>query len=173
MFIDNLTQETIKKHLQPVIAVFEEHIVPNEVELLQNNTYALNYAWMYSFEKRLKYRIQDLLGYKLSYSQEKKLFGTGAAFSEGLSNAFVHGHKKDTRLAMMVWVSVSKKGLGFSITDQGTGFDFDSTLQKYKSGKSFYNIAGNGFPLLFHSQDFLACFQKNGTQLNLVFRLNN
>lgn len=173
MFRENLTQKKIKQLLQPIISVFEEEVVPDQVELLQNNTYKLNYAWMYSFEKRLKYRIQDLLGYKLTYEQEKILFGVGGAVSEGLSNAFVHGHKKNTSLPITVWVSVSKKGLGFSITDQGEGFDFGTILQSYQEGKSFYHIAGNGFPLLSNSKHFSACFQKNGTQLCLLYHLDN
>lgn len=172
MFQDNLTQETIVQQLRPIISVFEVEVVPDQVELLQNNTYKLNYAWMYSFEKRLKYRIQDLLGFKFSYEQEKILFGVGGVFSEGLSNAFVHGHKKDTSLPITVWVSVSKKGLGFSITDQGKGFDFGTILQSFQEGKSFYHIAGNGFPLLSNSEHFSASFQKNGTQLCLLYHLN-
>jgi anti-sigma regulatory factor (Ser/Thr protein kinase) len=172
MFQENLTQETIEQQLQPVISVLEETVIPNQVELLQNNTYTLNYAWMYSFEKRLKYRIQDLLGYKLNFNQEKILFGVGGVVSEGLSNAFVHGHKKNPSLPISVWVSASKKGLGFSITDQGTGFDFEAILQSYRDGKSFYHIAGNGFPLLSNSMDFSACFQKNGTQLCLIYHLD-
>ncbi len=169
MFKKNLTQEKIEKQLFPVISSFEEHVIPSQVELLPNNTYALNYAWMYSFEKKLKYRIEDLLCYKINYDQEKVLFGTGGAVSEGLSNAFAHGHKKDIDLSILVWVSVSKKGLGFSITDQGSGFDVETILNQYQKGEAFFNIAGNCFPLLFSSKDFFACYQRNGTQLCILY----
>lgn len=171
MFAENLSQESIVEHLQPVISIFEETVVPQKVELLPNNTYALNYAWMYSYEKKLKYRIEDLLGNKLVYAQEKILFGAGGAVSEGLSNAFVHGHKKDNRKVIKVWVCVAKKGLGFVIRDNGKGFNYETILKQYQSGQPFFSIAGNGFSRLFTSEGFSACYQKAGTQLCILYPL--
>jgi len=172
MFQKNLSKQSIVHQLGPVISVFEEKIIPSQVELLNNNHYAENYAWMYSFEKRLKYRIEELLGHKFTYNQERILFGAGGAVSEGMSNGFAHGHKKDKELPFTIWVSVSQKGLGFAITDSGAGFDFDEVYTSFKRGESFYNVAGNGFPLLHNSKEFFACFQKHGTQLCLLCPLS-
>lgn len=171
MFVENLSQKLIETRLQPVISEFEEIVIPHKVDLLPNNTYSADYAWMYSFEKKLKYRIEGLLKNKFSYTQEKLLFGSGGAVSEGLSNAFVHGHKKDTRLTISVWVCVSKKGLGFSITDTGEGFDYHTIFTQYKSGKTFFSIAGNGFTQLFKSEEISACYLHSGTKLCLLYTL--
>ena len=168
MFLENISKEYIMRELSPVISVFEEQVIPSRVELLENNNYTLNYAWMYSYEKRLKYRMEGFLGFKLTFDQEKILFGVGGAFAEGLSNAFVHGHRKDNDLPLNVWVAVSEKGLGFIITDQGQGFDFNEIYMKFKKGISFFKIAGNGFPLLCNSSDIIACYRKHGTQLCLL-----
>lgn len=172
MFKENLTKDVIERTLAPVAATFEQTVVPQKVELLPNNTYAPNYAWMYSFEKRLKYRIQDLLGYRLIYNQERILFGAGGAISEAVSNAFVHGHKKDITVPISIWVAVSKKGLGFAISDRGAGFNVDRILQSFKDGDPFYHIAGNGFSLFHKSADFQACYLNNGRELSIVYHFN-
>lgn len=169
MFADVLTQERIAERLHPVLATQAESVVPCRVELLPNNTYALNYAWMYSFEKQLKYRIEELSNKKLSYSQEKTLFGPGGAVSEGLSNAFAHGHKKDPRKAIDIWVCVSRRGLGFTISDQGEGFDYQAILRRYQSGESFYLIAGNGFSNLYNSTELVASYTQAGTRLGILY----
>lgn len=171
MFDKNLTRETIIQSLEPVISVFEETVVPKEVELLANNTYAPDYAWMYSFEKKLKYRIEDVLGRKLGVTRERELFGAGGAISEGLSNAFIHGHKKDTERPIAIWTCVSKQGLGVSITDEGAGFDFDRIMQRFKSKKSFFHVAGNGFSLYYKSTVCSASFRERGRQLCLLYPL--
>ncbi len=171
MFIENLTPEKMESRLQPVITTFEELIVPSKVELLPNNTYAENYAWMYSFEKQLKYKIEGFLKNKFRYNQEKLLFGAGGAVSEGLSNAFVHGHKKDTRKPISIWVCVAKKGLGFAISDTGKGFNYQKILQRYKGGEAFFSIAGNGFSQLYNGEEIDACYDNSGTTLNLLYTL--
>jgi len=171
MFEENLSQQTIVQQLQPLITQFEEEIVPIKVELLPNNRYAQNYAWMYSYEKKLKYRIQKHLGFKLIYSQEKVLFGAGGVVSEGLSNAFVHGHKKDRFVPINIWTAVSKKGLGFAITDSGKGFDENSIMKSFKNGGDFFHIAGNGFSLFEASPDFSACYQNGGKTFCILYLL--
>ena len=169
MFQDDISKEYIIKELNPVIAVFEEQVIPSQVELIDNNNYTQNYAWMYSFEKRLKYRIEKLLDCKLTYDQERIIFGVGGAVAEGLSNSFVHGHHKNENMSFNVWVTVSTKGLGFVITDSGPGFNFNDIYIKFKKGKSYFNIAGNGFSLLNNSNDIYACYRMHGTQLCILY----
>lgn len=171
MFQDNLTRDTITRRLHPVISTFEEEVTPQLVELLPNNQYTTDYAWMYSFEKKLKYRIQGLLRRKLVPRQERILFGAGGVVSEAISNAFVHGHKKDRYMPIRVWATVSKKGLGFSIVDKGTGFDIAEVQQTYSNGRQFFNIAGNGFSLFHQSSDFTVCYQMYGKELCILYPL--
>ena len=172
MLKKNLDKGAISELLRPVISEFEELVIPEKVELLQNNAYSQNYAWMYSFEKKLKYRIEKLLRNKLTYSQEKILFGPGGAVSEGLSNAFAHGHRKRTDLPISVWAAVSLVGLGFAIEDKGPGFDFEKTLADFQKGSSFFHIAGNGFSLLTASTDFDAWYNVTGNSLFLLYPID-
>ncbi len=169
MFDRTLDPDTVKWRLAPLTAEFDDQVIPEQVELLKNNAYAANYAWMYSFEKQLKYRVEAVLGFKLHHVQERVLFGSGGAFSEGLSNAFAHGHAKDTSRVITVWTAVSAKGLGFSITDQGAGFDFDQVMTQFKGKRMFFHIAGNGFSRLHRSPAVHANYRENGRQLCLLF----
>lgn len=169
MFRENLTRETILEQLNPVISVFENKVIPQKVELLANNSYSEKYAWMYSFEKNLKYRIQRDLGYKLGYKNERILFGAGGAISEAMSNAFVHGHKKDMFKPISIWSAVSQKGLGFSVCDLGKGFDFSNVEQSFQSGQTFYHIAGNGFSLFSQSSKVSFCYHQSGIELCILF----
>ena len=171
MFVENITRESIEQQLQPIITIFEEQVTPSKVELLPNNTYALNYAWMYSFEKNLKYKIEGFLKNKFRYTQEKLLFGAGGAVSEGLSNAFVHGHKKDIHKTITVWVCVSKKGLGFVISDKGEGFNYHTIKERFTGGEPFFSIAGNGFTQLYKAEKIAACYRNSGKSLYLVYIL--
>ena len=169
MLSNALNRDVIIDRLDPVVSTFEIDVVPQQVELLDNNSYAPDYAWMYSFEKRLKYRIQDLLKFRLAYNQEKILFGAGGVFSEGLSNAFVHGHRKNPNLPITVWSAVSRKGLGFAISDQGSGFDFNKIMSDFTKGGNFFHIAGNGFSTLSSSKSVEAGYLEEGTSLCLIY----
>lgn len=170
MFVAELDKHTIRETLAPLLDEFEENIVPDEVELLPHNKYAEAYSWMYAFEKRLKYRIERILRNRLNYNQQKALFGSGGALSEGVSNAFAHGHKKDGGLPFSLWAAVSVNGIGLAVRDSGTGFCFETILEKFNKGKAFYHIAGNGFSSIASSQAVEACYRENGTVLFLLYR---
>ena len=169
MLDNQLSRQYICEYLEPLLDIFEKEVVPGQVELLANNGYSLNYAWMYSFEKRLKYTIEGVLRTKFTYRQERLLFGAGGVFSEGLSNAFAHGHKKKMEIPISVWVAVSKKGLGIAIKDRGKGFDVEEVFGHYRKGKPFFHIAGNGLKALSLSKQIMACYRDNGTQLCLLY----
>lgn len=169
MFVEELDKTAICQHLLPVLDVFEEKIVPAEVELLPHNRYAEIYGWMYALEKRLKYRIQDVLGNRLNYDQEKVLFGPGGAVSEAFSNAFVHGHKKNALLPLSLWMAVSSKGIGLVIKDSGEGFSFEAILADFTQGKNFFHIAGNGFSSLALSSAVKASYSEEGTSFSLLY----
>lgn len=169
MFVEHLDKQSLLRHLSPVLEEVSEKIVPAEVELMAHNRYAEKYAWMYASEKRLKYRIEKILNNRLSYEQEKTLFGPGGAVSEALSNGFAHGHKKNADLPLFLWMAVSQKGLGLTIKDSGSGFAFEKIFSDYKKGKTFFHIAGNGFSSTASSEKIKASYSDGGTMFSLLY----
>jgi anti-sigma regulatory factor (Ser/Thr protein kinase) len=159
---------TMEAQVSPLKGTWTDRVVPGKVEILFDNRYSPGYAWMYSYEKRLKYRIEEALDRRLG-SVERKLFGPDAALSEGLSNAFVHGNHRNPNLPIEVHTAVGQKGLAFSIRDQGTGFDVTSTIRDAeRNSRKLYHIAGNGMRALLKSEDIVICYTDGGSTLNLM-----
>ena len=153
--------------ISPMVARWRDVVVPGEVDLLPNNRYSPRYAWMFSYEKRLKYRIEELLGRPLG-ELERHMFGSDGAFSEGLSNAFVHGHRRDPKRPLEIRCAVGRRGLAFSIRDQGPGFDVARQLELVRRGAAHYHFAGNGMRVLAESTTILASYEDGGGRLNLM-----
>jgi len=153
--------------LHPVAEQWVDTVVPRDVELLTDHRYSPRYAWMYAYEKRLKRRIEQALGCPLG-PRERGLFGPDGVVSEGLSNAFVHGHRRDGRLPIEVGCAVSPGGIGLTIRDRGAGFDVAATVAKAQSAGAYYHMAGNGLRVFLERDDVLAAFSLGGAQLNLL-----
>ena len=166
MLVEQRFEEMVDA-LSPVLAQWREQVVPGEVELLPNNRYSPRYAWMFSYEKRLKYRIEALVGRPLG-ELEHHLFGSDGAFSEGLSNAFVHGHRRDPERPLEICCAVGRRGLAFSIRDRGPGFDVARQLELARRGAARYHFAGNGMRVLAESTTIRASYEEEGRRLNLL-----
>lgn len=154
--------------LKPLLADWTDRVVPEAVELLPDCRYAPAYAWMYSYEKALKRRLEAALGRPLGV-WERVLFGSDGIFSEGLSNAFVHGQRRDPRRPIAVRAAVSRRGLAFSIRDRGPGFAVDDLLrQAARQGSGFYHFAGNGLRALLACDNLSFSYSEGGRCLNLL-----
>ncbi len=159
--------EEMVEAIGPVLARWTDDLVPGSVELLPNNRYSPRYAWMFSYEKQLKYRIEDLLGRPLG-AVERILFSVDGAFSEGLSNAFVHGHGRDPEKVIAITSAVGRNGLAFSLRDGGPGFPVTEHLECARRGAGKFHFAGNGLRVLLNSPVIHASFSEGGRQLNLM-----
>ncbi len=158
----------IVRRLSPLRAEWTDHVVPEAVELLPNHPYTPEYAWMYAYEKQLRNRIETALKYPLR-SWERVLFGTDGVLSEGLSNAYVHGHRRDASAALTIRAAVSLKGLGFAIGDRGPGFDYHTLLDKAERGSGgFFHYAGNGLRTLIANPAVSFSWTDGGRSLNLL-----
>jgi len=60
---------------EPLLTSWVDTVVPRDVELVPNNLYIAPYAWMYSYEKRLRVRLEVALGRPL-HALERLLFGS-------------------------------------------------------------------------------------------------
>ncbi len=169
MIVCDLTFATICEGLVPVCDEWYEEVIPREVELLTDTQYAPQYSWMFSYEKRLKYRIEKAIGHRLG-ALERELFGPDGAFSESLSNAFVHGHKRDPNQTIKVRCTVSSKGIAFSISDQGCGFDVRQIVGAAENGSTYASFGGNGMRALCRREAIVASFCNEGRTVNI--RLN-
>jgi hypothetical protein len=158
--------EELRSVMGEVLEAWIDEVIPAEVELLPNHGYSARYAWMFAYEKRLKYRIEDCLGRPLK-DVERVLFGTDGVVSEVLSNAFVHGHRRNPELMIRVSCSVSRKALLFTIVDQGGGFDSDAVAAKLNRGVGYFHQAGNGMRALAEKPGITASFETGGRTTNL------
>jgi hypothetical protein len=133
-----------RERVGEILDEWRDEVVPGAVEPLPHGHYSPVYAWMYAYEKALKRRIERIRGRKMALPTERRLFGPDGAVSEGLSNAFLHGHKRRPDATITVRCCVGRRGLLFSIRDQGRGFDVTSALEGLQKGHGYFHMAGNG-----------------------------
>lgn len=163
-----LSFEEARERTLPALADWTDRVVPAEVSGSPSHQYSPAYAWMYAYERQLRRAIEHALGRKLG-PLERALFGPGQPVSEGLSNAFVHGHRRDASLPIEVRVVVGRHGLCLAIRDQGRGFDAAAAIEALEKGRAYFRIAGNGLRALRERPDAVASFSDDGRTLLLLF----
>ena len=163
-----LDNEIIRCALRPVRGDWTDIVVPGEIEAQPDCRYLPEYAWMDAFEKVLKKRIELAMGRPLRPWQ-KKIFGSDGALSEALSNAFVHGNRRHEARPIEVRTQVSRKGVGFSICDQGKGFDVQAFLEQAREKKDgYFHHAGNGLQCLIGCPSLSFAYSEGGSRLFLL-----
>jgi hypothetical protein len=166
MIADGLSFTQLCQQVAPVLAEWRDKIVPSAVELLPNNLYTPAYAWMFSYEKRLKYRIEDVLQRPVPVATERLLFGADGVLSEALSNAFAHGHRRLPDLPITLSCNVGRQGLALRVEDRGSGFDVAQVVTGL-GGSGCYSFAGNGLRALHDNESVLASYSNGGRALSL------
>ncbi len=165
MIVD-IGEEELRLGMETILETWTDEVVPAKVDIFPNYGYSARYAWMFAYEKRLKYRIEDSLGKPIK-SIERTLFGSDGVVSEVLSNAFVHGHRRNPDVAIRVSCSVSRGALLFTVEDQGAGFDSDAMTAKFNRGANYFHQAGNGMRSLSQRPGVIASFENGGRRVNL------
>jgi serine/threonine-protein kinase RsbW len=92
---------------------------------------------------------------------EDAFFGVlSIPLNECVKNAIVHGNRCDKSKKVLIEVQIKKSELLFSITDQGSGFDYEFVQQK-----RFEQQTQNGLMMVELLTENLQ-FSKNGTQVS-------
>lgn len=166
MIVEPLSVGELATAIMPVVAEWTDEIVPGNVPPISDHRYTPSYAWMYSYEKRLKYRMEEVLGRSIG-RLEAALFGADGALSEVLSNAFVHGHRRDPSRAITVFIVVGERGVVAQVRDQGPGFEIQRVVGSAEDGGTYFQFAGNGLRTLLQREEVTAYFSENGRSCTL------
>lgn len=153
--------------LAPLIDEWRDALVPADVVLEANSPYAAGYEWMYAYERGTRRRLARALGRPLG-ALERRLFGTDGVVSEGLSNAFLHGHSRDASRPIEVRWAVSRKGVASAITDSGGGFDVARRLASLGRGGTYFQVAGNGLLSFARQKGVSVAFARGGSELHIL-----
>ena len=172
MIVEDVGLEAMRGGVGAVLGEWRDVVVPSEVDCRAANQYSPRYAWMFSYEKRLRDRLQEALGRRLG-AVERLLFGADGVFSEALSNAFVHGHRRDPDRPIEVTSVVGTRRLAFAVRDTGPGFDIRPVLEGLARGGTYFHNAGNGLRALHQREEVLASFTGGGSVLNLSVGLHS
>jgi hypothetical protein len=148
----------------PTRVTLEDRLVPAAFPPAPNSPYRAGYDWLYLYERQLARRLASWFE-----SRRHELIGVQGLLSECLSNAFCHGNQRDP--AKPIWVSVltGSEGCLIRIKDGGAGFDVRRTLARYKAGKAYYSVAGNGFKRMAEAAAFGVFFNPSGNALHLLY----
>jgi serine/threonine-protein kinase RsbW len=93
--------------------------------------------------------------------------------TEAVNNALIHGNKLDpTKKVIIQSRLISSYLLGFSIQDEGPGFDFEASNQDLDTILSKYHQTGNGIGIfLMKSLSDSFKFKGNGNKVELAFHI--
>lgn len=166
--LTQLTFDEARERVAPLVADWCDQVAPARWPSPPTHAYTRAYGWMDAYERELRRRIEAALGGR-PHGLERRLFGPGTPLSEGLSNAFAHGHAHDPERPLEVRVAVGRRGLCFAVHDQGPGFDVTATLDRLQRGRGYFRLAGNGLRSLRERRDVLAGFCDGGRTLVLLF----
>jgi hypothetical protein len=168
MVVQELTFADLVVRLGPLAVDWQETVVPARIEALPSNRYRPDYGWMFTFERRLKERIEAAIGRRLERTTELRLFGADGVLSEALSNAFVHGHRRDATRGIAWRCAVAADGLACEVVDGGAGFDVAATVARATAGGTYFHHAGNGLRALIDDDLVEAGWSDGGRRLALL-----
>jgi serine/threonine-protein kinase RsbW len=92
------------------------------------------------------------------------------AITEAVNNAIMHGNSNDPQKKVKIDVETKHDGLVFKVSDQGTGFDYDS-LPDPTEPENIDKPNGRGVFLMKHLADTVA-FHDMGKTVELSFKIS-
>ena len=91
--------------------------------------------------------------------------------TESVINAIVHGNGNDKGKNVMLSLKVSPKDLSFTVSDEGSGFDYDS-LPDPTAPENLETVGGRGIFLIKNLADEVD-FQDEGKTVSIKFNMPN
>lgn len=144
--------------------VWNDRLVPAQVEVVVNSPYRPEYDWLFVYERQLASFLERWLK-----SLRHELIGETGILCEALANAYCHGHARDRQRPIHVQVHVGKQGLLISIADQGEGFNLRNLAAQYQRGTNYYHLAGNGLRGMIQSSHFGIFYTQAGRCFHLIY----
>ncbi|OHX68568.1 ATP-binding protein [Flammeovirga pacifica] len=89
------------------------------------------------------------------------------AVTESVNNAIIHGNRNDKEKNVHLELNVTDKEIGFTIEDEGKGFDYDA-LPDPTAPENIDKPGGRGIFLMKHLADEVE-FSKEGRAITLTF----
>ncbi|HOY30473.1 MAG TPA: ATP-binding protein [Bacteroidales bacterium] len=106
------------------------------------------------------------------YNLNSSYFGNiMVAVTEAVENAIVHGNKRDKDKLVHIHFDFSKKGIVFTIEDDGSGFDYKS-IPDASDAEGNPEKKGTGIYLIMALADEVF-FKDNGRKIQLVFNITS
>jgi len=152
--LDQMLEEIGNPH-----KIRSDTIVPSDYLLdssLQDSytQYADRYRWLGRYETELASFLRTLdlpvnisLGVR-GHMDNMGYLGTCGEWdplSLAFENAFGRGHNYNYALPINLEIYLGDKGIIFTVTDSGTGFDFWEIVQKKRKGQTYFRTGGYGF----------------------------
>jgi len=111
--------------------------------------------------------VQKLVSrYKISPDKQCNIL---ISLTEAVTNAIIHGNRKDESKEVQVRLNKVKNNLSFRVSDQGTGFDYKS-LPDPTAPENLTKCGGRGVFLMQQLSDDIRFFD-NGRTVEMQFKL--
>lgn len=91
------------------------------------------------------------------------------SLTEAVTNAIIHGNRKDESKEVQVQLNKNRNNLSFRVSDQGPGFDYES-LPDPTSPENIAKCGGRGVFLMQQLSDDIR-FYDNGRTVEMEFKL--
>jgi serine/threonine-protein kinase RsbW len=114
-------------------------------------------------------RLVSFLTAEFGFPQEDFRVNLPMVMDEALTNAIVHGNRKNPELKVHVRIYISSHRIKIQIEDKGEGFDFNATADPTES-EALYNDSGRGIFIIREIMDELSF--RNGGRVIEMEKLN-
>lgn len=117
------------------------------------------------------YKVNDIVNNSLAFLKnnfpnlgEDELMEFKLIFCELLFNAVIHGNKKNEKKTVSLSISINGKTVSSSVSDEGSGFDYENVMKVSCSPENLYLETGRGIRLVKSLVDSLD-FDTNGSTI--------
>ncbi|MGM0484851.1 MAG: ATP-binding protein, partial [Candidatus Krumholzibacteriota bacterium] len=110
-------------------------------------------------------RLVSFLTAEFGFPREDSKVNLPMVMDEALTNAIVHGNRKNPELKVHVRIYISSHRIIIQIEDRGDGFDFNSTADPTETEK-LYNDSGRGIFIIREIMDKVT-FKNEGTVIEM------
>ncbi|NIR49438.1 ATP-binding protein [candidate division KSB1 bacterium] len=109
--------------------------------------------------------VSELIDFAFRF-KKTDYFSLSLALSEALTNAMIHGNKRDPGKRILVEVSVDSNRLIFRVIDEGAGFDHENLIDPTRE-ENLFKQNGRGIFFIRHFMDEVK-FNGLGNEITMI-----
>lgn len=175
IYIDILLLNTMLQTTTTLEDILSELDYPEEIlslEVIPEQSSYMVYGDVLAWQQSM---LQEIDGILSEYNPCEEYDGFSESLLYAVENAWMHGNRQDSSLPIHIAIYQATDGLAFEVSDQGTGFDVQGTIGKFKKNDEvevYYTNLGMGM-MTFDESPCIIAYNESGTSCYGILRYNS